>query len=170
MAIISKLNNCTWLFCQHAALKQLYVFFEACLQGEYKKQDYKNGIRIDLNCGIFAMLQTYKLKPYKHAFFETHNQYIDFQLTIHGSECFMIGDSKDFRITEAYNEARDLIVYKSNKSAHKILSNKACLCVFFPHDVHAGGLKHKHIANNRVYKVVAKVPKTLLESYLVKSL
>ena len=101
MAIISKLDNCGWLFCQHEALKQLYRFFETCLQGKYKKRDYENQIRIDLDSGIFAMLQTYKLKPYKRAFFETHKEYVDFQLTIHGSECFMIGDSKDFKISKS---------------------------------------------------------------------
>ncbi|MDY5821445.1 MAG: YhcH/YjgK/YiaL family protein [Helicobacter sp.] len=169
MAIISKLDNCGWLFCQHEALKQLYRFFETCLQGKYKKRDYENGIRIDLDSGIFAMLQTYKLKPYKRAFFETHKEYVDFQLTIHGSECFMIGDSKDFKIIESYNAEKDLIVYKSKKSTHRIISNTACLCVFFPNDVHAGGLKHKNITDNKVYKIVAKVPKTLLESYIVKS-
>lgn len=165
MAIVAKFNNCGWLFKQHNALQTLHAFFESCLHGEYKKNVYQKGKRIDLDSGIFAIMQTYRLKTYKKAFFETHKKYIDFQLTVYGSECFIIGDSNDFTIMRQYDETKDLIVYKSQKSAHRIISNSACLCVFFHNDVHAGGLQHKHIATNRVYKIVAKVPKILLESY-----
>ncbi len=162
MAIIAKLDTCGWLFGQHEALQNLYMLFESCLQGDYKKQDYQKGKRVDLDCGIFAMLQTYKLKPYKKAFFETHKQYVDLQLTISGNECFMIGDSRDFIVTNPYNAEKDLVIYQTQKFAHRIITNSAYLCVFFPNDVHAGGLQHKSIVVNRVYKVVAKVPRTLL--------
>lgn len=80
----------------------------------------------------------------------------------------MIGDSRDFEVIKSYNSEKDLIVYKSKKCTHRIISNNSCLCVFFPNDVHAGGLKHKCITNNHIYKIVAKVPKTLLESYIMK--
>lgn len=165
MAIVAKFDSCGWLFKQNNAMQTLHTFFESCLQGDYKKSAYQKGKRIDLDSGIFAMLQTYRLKPYKKAFFETHRKYVDFQLTIYGGECFMVGDSSDFTIMQQYNATKDLIIYKAQKSAHKIISKSACLCVFFPNDVHAGGLQHKHIATNHVYKVVAKVPKILLESY-----
>lgn len=163
MAIIAKFNTCSWIFKHNNALQALHNFFESCLQGEYKKIDYKKGSRIDLDSGIFAMLQTYKLKPYRRAFFETHKKYVDFQLTIYGDECFMIGDCSDFTIIKQYNETKDLIVYKAQKSANKIISKASCLCIFFSNDVHAGGLQNKYIKTNRVYKVVAKVPKALLE-------
>lgn len=164
MAIIAQLDKAKWFFEQHK-LQQLYSFFESCLQGVHTKQEYKDGRRIDLDSGIFAMLQTYKLKSYKKAFFETHKKYIDFQLTIYGNECFMVGDSSLFTTRSEYNAQKDVLAYKPQKSAHRVLSSAGCLCIFFPHDVHAGGLEHKSFTANRAYKIVAKVPKGAIQTY-----
>ncbi len=165
MAIITTLNNSNHIFKCNEAMNELYNKLKSCLNGDFTNQDYKNSLRIELKFGIFIILQTYNLKPYKDAFFETHKKYVDFQLTIKGEECFMIGDSKNFKIKKEYNNKRDLVIYHSQKKAHKILSQKDCLCIFFPHDVHAGGLKHKKLKGNKVFKVVAKVPQELLSNY-----
>lgn len=169
MAIATKFNTCKWLFNGHSSLQTLHNLFNSCLNGDYEKREYQKGMRIELESGIFAMLQTYKLKPYKQAFFETHRKYVDFQLVVYGGECFMIGDSSDFTVMQKYDETKDLIVYEPQKLAHRIIANSSYLCVFFPNDVHAGGLKHRRIAVDDVYKVVAKVPKTLLKSYISES-
>lgn len=162
MAIIGKLNTLRGIFSQD--LENLYKFLESCVNGCYKKTDFKQNARVELESGIFAMLQTYKLNPSKKAFFESHKKYVDFQLTIKGNECFMIGDSQDFNIKKSYNEKIDVIAYNPRKDSHRILSFAQSLCIFMPNDVHAGGLKHKALQKNYVYKVVAKVPINLIGS------
>ncbi len=165
MAIITKFDNAKFIFMQNEALQNLHGIFESCLNGEFKKGDFKENKHITLKDGVFAILQKYNLKDFKEAFFESHNKYVDFQLTIKGGECFMLGDSTDFKILKKYNEKKDLTTYSPSKKANTILSNRANLCIFFPNDVHAGGLKNKNLKNNEVFKVVAKVPKELLTSY-----
>lgn len=145
-------------------------FLESCLDFDNfkeKKSDYKENKRIDLGDGIFAILQTYTLKSKKKAFFETHRKYVDFQLTISGYECFLVGDSGDFKIKKEYDSKRDLVVYKSGGMAHRIYSAAKNLCIFMPNDVHAGGLKGDKFCSNftdskKVYKIVVKIPIELI--------
>lgn len=163
MAIIAKLHNFKNLLSHRECLVGLYNFLQSCLDGDYSQKDFEDSKRIDLQNGIFAMLQTYSLKPHTQAFFETHRKYIDFQLTIEGSECFIVGDSKDFAVAKEYDSQRDLIVYKKCNMYQTIVSHRSHMCVFFPYDVHAGGLQHADLNQQKVYKVVAKVPLSLLD-------
>ena len=146
MAIVSTLDTLKPQLCGNANLKRVYDFLASALadfgKKGFTKKDFKADKRVDLGDGIFAILQTYKLKKFKNAFFETHKKYVDFQITISGAESFIIGDKGEFIVKKPYDEAKDLIIYKPKRS-HKILSNPANLCVFFPCDVHAGGLRSK---------------------------
>ncbi|RDU71643.1 DUF386 domain-containing protein [Helicobacter aurati] len=160
MAIIGRLHNLKSLFL--GELETLYEFFVSCMDGNYTHLDFEQALRVELKNGIFAMLQTYKLKPKRKAFFETHKQYVDFQLTVKGNECFMLGDSQDFSIKTPYDEKNDVVAYYSRANAHRILSLPQNLCVFMPNDVHAGGLRHTRLQESNVCKVVAKVPVNLV--------
>ena len=62
MAIIAKFNTCSWIFKHNNALQALHTFFESCLQGEYKKIDYKKGSRIDLDSGYFCNVANLQVK------------------------------------------------------------------------------------------------------------
>ncbi|RDU67093.1 YhcH/YjgK/YiaL family protein [Helicobacter didelphidarum] len=162
MAIVTTLENFKGALLQKDPLHGVYNFLQSCMDGQYDKKSFKTNKHIDLSNGIFAILQTYSLKPFKQAFFETHKKYIDFQLTIKHNECFMIGDCKNFTIQNSYDASKDLIVYKAQK-CNKILSYPSCLCIFFPNDVHAGGLNDKAFQYKKVYKVVVKVPVEIIK-------
>lgn len=138
--------------------------------GAFSKSDFKKNKRVDLDNGIFAILQTYPLKKEKDAFFETHRKYVDFQLTLKGVEGFLLGDSKHFKVKKEYNDERDLIVYKRGLCVHRIFSVAGTLCVFLPSDVHAGGIKFSDLDSGlskkdskKVYKVVVKIPIDLID-------
>lgn len=154
--------------CVDSNIQKVCEFLESCLSGAYKKGDFKAQKRVELGNGIFAILQTYALKPKSKAFFETHRKYVDFQLTIKGAECFVVGDFRHFKIKQNYDINKDLIIYKADLGAQKIISFGANLCIFMPCDVHAGGLKHKEIKNKNVYKVVVKFPFELLKFHFDK--
>lgn len=166
MAIITTLDNIKSLLLSKDELRDVYELLESCINDKYNKDKFMKNTRIDLNNGIFAILQTYKLKKRKNAFFETHKKYIDFQFTISGAECFIIGDYKNFKVKKEYDEIKDLIIYKSSKKASSIISLQSTLCIFFPTDVHAGGIYSNNLKTSfkqsRVYKVVVKIPKDLI--------
>ncbi|STQ86492.1 YhcH/YjgK/YiaL family protein [Helicobacter muridarum] len=165
MAVIGRLQKLERLFI--GDLKHLYKFFLDCIDG-YHYNCFARGDRFDLKNGIFAMLQAYSLKPKREAFFESHRKYVDFQLTIRGAECFMIGDIDDFIVKSPYDEEKDYTEYYSRKNTHKILSLPQNLCIFTPNDVHAGGLSNSHLNGKFVHKIVAKIPLNLIESTIIK--
>lgn len=132
-----------------------------------------------LDNGIRAIEQGYYLKSPQNAFFETHRKFVDLQLVVCGYEYFSIGDKDEFEIKVPYNEQKDLIVYeniyphceliresrefdcKSMRTSLKL--SKGYLAIFFPNDVHAGGLeldskKLKTSPLPFVKKSVLKVP------------
>lgn len=168
MAIISDFFSMQDSINSNKNLQKVSDFLESLLLieskkdfGAYKKSDFKKNTRVNLDNGIFAILQTYPLKKEKDAFFETHKKYVDFQLTLKGAEGFLLGDSKHFKVKKNYNDERDLIIYKRAQS-HRILSVAGTLCVFLPSDVHAGGIHFKEIDSKKVYKVVVKIPVELI--------
>lgn len=158
MAIITNIEDLHSLITQDMPLFCVYEFLKSCLNNSFSEMDYKNNKKIDLEHGIFAILQHYMLKPFEQAFFETHKKYVDFQFTVHGNECFAIGDFRDFKIRNEYNHEKDLTTYHTCNQSHNIFSSRGCLCVFFPYDVHAGGLDAQKFQIHEVYKVVVKVP------------
>ncbi|MGI0406113.1 YhcH/YjgK/YiaL family protein [Helicobacter himalayensis] len=133
-------------------------------------QNFRIEMRYDLGNGISAIEQTYALKSPKEAFFETHRKYVDLQFCVDGSEYMLIGHRGDFEVLETYDESKDLIVYKNPLAncafepysadfpIHRISLHAGILAVFFPDDVHAGGLDSVNSKLNNPKKSVLKVP------------
>lgn len=140
-------------------------------QGEQdSRQDFRIEVRYDLGNGISAIEQTYALKSPQEAFFETHRKYVDLQFCVDGREYMLIGYRGDFEVLEPYDEAKDLIVYKNplldcalepysaDFLMHRISLHAGILAVFFPDDVHAGGLDSINSKLTSPKKSVLKVP------------
>ena len=130
-----------------------------------------NGERVecefDLGGGVCAIEQSYMLKGPQEAFFETHKKYVDFQLCVAGAEEFLIGFSEDFSILRPYDEKKDLVVYHNPiLPPHTLFFTAGTLGIFFPQDVHSGGLDSKNTAYSQwqeqihtpLKKTVLKVP------------
>ncbi|RDU56223.1 hypothetical protein CQA49_02265 [Helicobacter sp. MIT 00-7814] len=134
------------------------------------RQNFRIEVRHDLENGISAIEQTYALKSPQEAFFETHRKYVDLQFCVDGGEYMLIGHRGDFEVLEPYNEAKDLIVYKNPLAdcalepysvdfpMHRISLHAGILAVFFPDDVHAGGLDSVNSKLISPKKSVLKVP------------
>lgn len=156
------------------------------------KEERKEMI-LDFTKGIRAIEQTYYLKSPKDAFYETHNAFIDLQLVVRGYECISIGDSDTFCIKTPYNAEKDIIIYENRLPQTQntessatlgdmplerdsdtpvrthILLESGDLAIFFPNDVHAGGLHTldytfdtKVKTKIQVHKTVIKMPIELL--------
>ncbi|TLD82125.1 DUF386 family protein [Helicobacter sp. MIT 05-5293] len=191
MAIIGKLSSLESFFAQHSFLNTLHTYLLDALKPQSPihqriiKLDSPIEVVYPQDLGIRAIEQSYTLKAPQKAFFETHRRYVDFQLIVQGYEYMLLGDRSDFTIHTPYDENRDLVIYENaipsdsqnrfaNNTKHpiseslgtplrtQILMNAGDLAIFFPDDVHAGGLE---LTPNRptpsahlVKKSVAKVP------------
>lgn len=97
----------------------------------------------ELGGNIRAIEQTYPLKPHTEAFYESHKKFVDFQLCVEGAEYFEVGYIKDFIPLTPYDESKDLIIYaKPITPPHRFFFHSGILGIFFPQDVHAGGLTY----------------------------
>ncbi|WP_394908713.1 YhcH/YjgK/YiaL family protein [uncultured Helicobacter sp.] len=100
-------------------------------------------VSYELGGGIRAIEQTYPLKAHTEAFYESHRIFVDFQLCVAGMEYFEIGHITDFTPLADYDTLKDLIIYHNPKTPpHRLFFHSGILGVFFPEDVHAGGLRY----------------------------
>lgn len=168
MAIVGKLHSLKEIFEKTQELESLYFYLDNALKPEHPIKNRILGIevgaenRFELEAGIFCIEQAYKLKNTENAFYETHINYVDFQLCVRGTEFFEIGDKSDFLIKSPYIQEQDLIVYNKSSKISKIRLEEGMLAIFFDYDVHSGGLAYESISGN-VFKTVVKVPKKLIK-------
>lgn len=187
MAIVGRLEELDWFFERFSVLDELKTYLHNAISRE--NDIYNRICSLDsvcecvypLNAGMRAIEQAYILKEPQKAFFESHRQFVDFQLVVEGYEYFCIGDKSEFEICTPYDESRDLIVYENtmtnlepyslvDSSAHartQMLLNAGYLAIFMPNDVHAGGLNlcpkaQDSGAQQWVKKSVVKVPVSLI--------
>lgn len=124
----------------------------------------KGESKIQITKNIYAIEQSYPLKLESKAFFESHKEFVDFQLIVRGQEYFLIAPSGECTIEEKYDAEKDLLVYKTPNHCSRLFLNAGTLAVFFPQDVHAGGLGLEDFGGAtakkipEVHKVVLKVP------------
>lgn len=168
MAIVAKLHSLQEIFKKTQELESLSIYLNNALKPNHlirnRILDMKVGAenKFYLEAGMFCIEQAYKLKSLENAFYETHIDYIDFQLCIQGIEFFEIGDKNDFSIKSPYIQERDLIVYDKSLKTSKIRLEEGMLAIFFDYDVHSGGLAYEGM-NGEVFKTVVKVPKKLIK-------
>lgn len=190
MAVIAQFQKLEWFFRAYPQLSEIKAYITQALDPRsdihsriinilIPHNQYRIEISHELGRGVRAIEQGYFLKAPQEAFFETHRAYLDFQLVVSGYEYMYIGDKDTFCIKAPYDEAKDLIVY-DNALPHNLASNKECdstpprtqiilgsgdLAIFFPDDVHAGGLEltpSKELHSQPIKKSVLKVPVSLL--------
>lgn len=166
MALFGNVYNLETMFNKSESLQILYryllealdsssIIYNRIVSLDCKGDRIEN--KIDLGFGMVAIEQSYKLNGGR---FESHKQFIDFQLMIRGAEYMEFGDISDFEIDTKYDANKDLILYHHRSEVSKMLLQSGKIAVFFPYDVHCGGI----IANcDIVYKSVVKVPSKLLK-------
>ncbi|WP_394994743.1 YhcH/YjgK/YiaL family protein [uncultured Helicobacter sp.] len=178
MAIIGHLEQFGEFFARHPALAEVREYLTQALTIDSalhrriialqsSAESERVEISYDLGSGVRAIEQTYPLKPRAQAFYESHRAFVDFQLCVAGAECFEVGHIADFTPLAPYDESKDLIIYHApTMPPHRLFFHSGILGVFFPQDVHAGGLEYEgdceHAPLFAPKKVVLKVPVGLL--------
>lgn len=169
MAVIGNIDSLSHLFVKTQPLQKLYEYLckasmptDSIHKRILSMQVGENKIALDFD--MFAIEQTYFLKDFKEAIFETHRIYVDFQLVVSGEEFFAIGERRDFEVLHPYDEKKDVIFYHQKTHTSKILLHQNALAIFFDYDVHSGGLALENLTPKaQVFKTVVKVPKELLK-------
>lgn len=113
-------------------------------------------VKQDIGGGLFAMEQSFNTKDRSTCFFESHKEYIDFQLIILGNEVIEYSDIDKLEIEDEYNAQTDFIKYKTIDDTTKILLTSDDMAIFLPDDAHMCLGKYKD--SETVYKTVLKLP------------
>ncbi len=119
--------------------------------------NFENGKYPILNEEIFASVQDYTSKPQEKGSFEAHKKYADIQFIVKGSEKLGVCDLKNFTVSQAYDEQKDIEfltpVDPTLCDFFELKQNE--LAIFYPEDAHMPSLA----INKPTYvkKVVIKV-------------
>ncbi len=95
----------------------------------------------ELAGGVVAIEQAYETRLRADTFFETHRKYIDIQVVVAGEETMEVFDVGRAAVREPYQEQRDLIMYHDTPLASLLRVRAGDATVFFPVDVHMGGVR-----------------------------
>jgi YhcH/YjgK/YiaL family protein len=105
---------------------------------------------------VFALVQDYRTKAAEEGFWESHRRHIDIQYIVIGEEKLGHSPAENLRITEPFDEAKDLIKY-AGAGGDLVTLRAGQFAVFFPHDAHMPGLHPDGSSPTPVRKVVVKV-------------
>ncbi|GAA7394141.1 YhcH/YjgK/YiaL family protein [Helicobacter pylori] len=175
MAIFGELSSLGHLFKKTQALEILHAYLKDVMQkGSGANQRVLNlepntEFQTPLGHGIFSIEQSYCLEHARESekgFFESHKQYVDFQLIIKGVEGAKVVDINQATIKTPYDEKKDLIVYEPAAEASFLRLNAGMLAIFFESDAHALRFYEESFEKYRegpIFKAVVKVPKGLIK-------
>ena len=105
---------------------------------------------------IFAIEQVFYTKDRTECFFETHRNYVDFQLLLQGTEQMEHCYSDKLEIKHGYDPAKDLIVYNMTELASKFVMERGDLAIYDIYDAHMGLGRFGEPC--LVHKTVVKLP------------
>ncbi|MGL2648899.1 YhcH/YjgK/YiaL family protein [Helicobacter pylori] len=175
MAIFGELGSLGHLFKKTQELEILHAYLKEVMQkGSEANQRVLNlapntEFQMPLEHGIFSIEQSYYLEHAKEGekgFFESHRQYVDFQLIIKGVEGAKVADINRAVIKTPYDEKRDLIVYEPVSEASFLRLNAGMLAIFLENDAHAlrfYGESFEKYREEPIFKAVVKMPKGLIK-------
>ncbi|EJB88817.1 YhcH/YjgK/YiaL family protein [Helicobacter pylori] len=175
MAVFGELGSLGHLFKKTQELEILHGYLQDVMQkGSESNQRVLNlaintEFQAPLGHGIFSIEQSYCLEHAKEGekgFFESHRQYVDFQLIIKGVEGAKVVDINRAVIKTPYNEKRDLIVYEPVSEASFLRLSAGMLAIFLENDAHAlrfYGESFEKYREEPIFKAVVKMPKGLIK-------
>ncbi|WP_120820275.1 YhcH/YjgK/YiaL family protein [Helicobacter pylori] len=175
MAIFGELSSLGHLFKKTQELEILHAYLHDVMQKESKAYQRvlslapNTEFQVPLGHGMFSIEQSYCLEHAKESekgFFESHRQYVDFQLIVKGIEGAKVVDTKKAILKTPYDEKRDLIVYEPVKEASFLRLDAGMLAVFFESDAHAlsfYGESFEKYRTDPIFKAVVKAPKGLIK-------
>lgn len=113
-------------------------------------------VRVELEGGVFSLLQAYESKPSADVKWESHRRFIDLQLVVAGEEGMEVTDIGALTVAEDHTPEKDLILYGSLSGASSLRVGTGQAAIFFPVDAHRPSLAV--VGPRLVRKVVVKIP------------
>jgi YhcH/YjgK/YiaL family protein len=101
---------------------------------------------------VFAAVSEYNQKSAEDAKWESHNNYIDIQFMITGSEVIGYSAVGNCEAKEEYNSEKDITFLHKPEQADYATIDTCKFAIYFPQDAHQPG-----IGNASVKKIVVKV-------------
>jgi len=102
----------------------------------------------------WVAVSEYNTREFKDARIEAHKKYIDIQYVVRGEEKMGVVPLSKTKISEAYNEAKDVAFYTSSDCKYYLTAPRIFF-IFFPDDAHQPCIKTA--AGDAVKKVVVKL-------------
>ena len=111
---------------------------------------------------IFAIVMSYPTKDVEDCIIETHNKYIDIQVSITGGEGISVFPRESLQISSPYAEDKDVTIYYLNSSelvAH-INNLEGFFTLLYPHEAHR---PQEYLADiNVLKKFVIKIRREII--------
>lgn len=111
--------------------------------------------KVELDGDNFILEQVYSSKDRNECLFESHKKYIDIQFIVYGEEIIEVANSKNLISTQAYDEKKDIVIYKDTKQASLIFLKAGDIAIFYPQDAHMPCIKINKC--DKVVKIVVKI-------------
>lgn len=107
----------------------------------------------------YANVEVYNTKNIEDAKFESHNDYIDIQILVTGSERIYYTNTKGLTTGVSYDKERDIEFYADNLIGKDYVTlNGTNFVMLFPHEAHAPQVSINNDCQS-VKKVVLKIRK-----------
>lgn len=102
---------------------------------------------------VYAIVSRYVPKEFEQSKWESHRKYIDLQYMIRGKEKIGVAPVAQAKVTEAYQEAKDIAHYETTGKYY--IAEPGTFFLFFPQEAHRPGIKADD--NTAVRKLVIKI-------------
>lgn len=106
----------------------------------------------------YANVDEYTTKTHDKCKLEAHRKYIDIQVMLDGVEELDYTDIEGLEVSEAYDETRDIVFFKSaDRVLNKVVLESGKFIVLYPHEAHQPQMAYKNTPAP-LKKVVVKIP------------
>lgn len=110
-----------------------------------------------LSDNIYFNVETYCTKQVEDGKFESHNDYIDIQLLLSGSESIYVTSVDGLTISTPYDKIRDISFYSDPLDNSSFVTlNGTNFIMLFPHEAHAPQISPNKTCEE-VLKIVVKI-------------
>ncbi len=119
--------------------------FDTKQQGRYEVDGEK----------LFYIVADYTTKPIEQCKLEAHEEYVDIQVIVKGSEQIGYSNTTDLKVKTPYDADKDLIFYRVPENLNFLKMQAGSFAIFFPDKAHLPCCQAK--TPGEVKKVVFKV-------------
>lgn len=113
--------------------------------------------RYEIDSNSYANIEEYETKKISDCKFEAHKKYIDIQLLLSGIEELDYTPVKGLKISEEYDENRDIIFFENtDRILDSVILEAGKFALIYPHEAHRPQMAFNGISK-KVKKVVVKI-------------